>query len=218
MEKRELDFTHKRILVTAGPTREKIDPVRFISNHSTGKMGYSIAKAAAERGAEVLLISGPTELPAPMQCEVINIESAVEMFEAVQQHYNEYDILIMTAAVGDYRPENFSEEKIKKSEDTLYLKLIKNPDIAQFVGNNKTKQLLIGFAAESCNEIEYGKTKLKKKNFDMICINNIKSKEIGFGSDFNEMTLITKTGEVYPVPYAPKYAVANFILDCIKTL
>ena len=213
-----MDYLRVKVLITAGPTRERIDPVRFLSNYSTGKMGYSIAEAAVQRGAQVILISGPTQISPPQGCQLECVESALEMFEMVKKYYEDVDVIIKTAAVADYRPATVHSEKIKKSDEDLCLTLVRNPDIAKYLGHNKKKQLLIGFAAESQDELNYGYKKLSAKNFDMICINNIKSSEIGFGSDLNEMILLKKNQEEIFLPRTSKYEIANQILDEIKTL
>ena len=187
------DLKGKKILVTAGPTQESIDPVRYITNHSTGKMGYSIAKIAAYRGADVVLISGPVNIPEPNKVKIIKIITAKEMFEAVKKEYLNCDIIIKSAAVADYKPKNYSDEKIKKKDNELNIELEKTDDILKYLGENKKEgQLLIGFSMETNNMIENSKNKLVKKNLDMIVANNLKDKGAGFGTETNMVTLITK--------------------------
>ena len=186
------DLKGKKILVTAGPTQEPLDPVRYITNHSTGKMGYSIAKIAAYRGADVTLISGPVNIPKPNHVKIINIITAKDMFEKVKNEFLNCDIIIKSAAVADYRPKNYSDEKIKKKDNELYIELEKTDDILKYLGENKKKgQILIGFSMETNNMIENSKNKLVKKNLDMIVANNLKDKGAGFGTDTNIVTLIT---------------------------
>lgn len=216
--KRELckkDLKNKKILITAGPTREVIDPVRFISNYSSGKMGYSLARAAAYRGAEVTLISGPTELTAPLGVKVKNIETAAEMKNEVFKEFDDSDITIMAAAVADYRPKKISQEKIKKSESDFELKLERTTDILFELGKKKkTSQLLIGFAAESQNLIENAHKKLKKKQADYIIANDISNKDIAFGSDENRVTIISKERSSQ-LSLAKKEKLAHQIFDYI---
>ena len=186
------DLKGKKILVTAGPTQESIDPVRYITNHSTGKMGYSIAKIAAYRGAEVILVSGPVNIPKPGHVKVINVISAKDMFEAVKKEFLNCDIIIKAAAVADYKPKNYSDEKIKKKDNELNIELEKTDDILKYLGENKKEgQLLIGFSMETSNMEENSKAKLVKKKLDMIVANNLKDKGAGFGTDTNIVTLIT---------------------------
>ena len=187
------DLKDKKILVTAGPTQESIDPVRYITNHSTGKMGYSIAKIAAYRGAEVILISGPVNIPPPHHVKIINVLSAKDMFEAVKKESSNCDIIIKSAAVADYRPKIYSDEKIKKKDNELSIELERTDDILKYLGENKKEgQILVGFSMETNNMIENSKNKLIKKNVDMIVANNLKDKGAGFGTDTNIVTLITQ--------------------------
>jgi len=216
------DFEDKNILVTAGPTREKIDPVRFISNRSTGKMGYAVAKAAQYRGARVTLISGPTNLDLPIdisngkRMNVINVETAIEMQDAVLKNFNQSDIVVMSAAVADYRPQNYSPKKIKKSSsETLSMSLVRNPDILAELGNRKKSQFLVGFAAETDDLITNAKIKLTDKNLDLIVVNDITKPDAGFESDTNIVTIISKYGECKKLPKMSKFDVANTILDII---
>lgn len=211
----EKDMIGKRVLVTAGPTRESIDPVRFISNHSTGKMGYAIARVAMERGADVTLISGPVNIAPPPFVKVVPVVSAEDMFRAVKQYSPEADIVIKSAAVADYTPEVVAEEKIKKQESDSSLTLVRTTDILKWLGENRREgQFLCGFSMETENMLENSKAKLAKKNIDMIVANNLKVPGAGFGVDTNVVTLITKD-EVVELPQMSKEDVAEKILDAI---
>lgn len=207
------DWKGKRVLVTAGPTQEKIDPVRYITNHSTGKMGYAVARAASYRGAEVTLVSGPTALPYPEFVRTIPVQSAQEMYEAVLSHAGKQDLIIMSAAVADYRPCKIHEEKIKKADENLSLSLEKTKDILQTLGSRKNPdQILCGFSMETEHMIENSRKKLQKKNLDLIVANNLKESGAGFGVDTNVVTLITEEGE-QALPQMTKDQVAHKILD-----
>lgn len=209
----EKDLAGKKVLVTAGPTREAIDPVRFISNHSTGKMGYAIAKCAMERGAEVTLITGETSIPKPPFVKIIPVVSAADMFEAVKEHMDESDFVIKSAAVADYTPENVSDEKIKKKEDDMSISLIRTVDILKYVGEHRRKgQVICGFAMETRDLIENAVRKLTSKNVDMIVANNLKTAGAGFGTDTNVVTLI-KRDEQRELPIMTKDEAAKAILD-----
>jgi len=187
------DFSGRRILVTAGPTREYLDPVRFISNRSSGKMGYAIAETAARRGASVKLISGPTALHPPPQVDIVNVETALQMCEAVLSSADSFDIIIMAAAVADYRPREEKAHKIKKSEGELVVQFERNPDISVELGKKKKEtQILVGFAAETENEIENAQAKLVRKNLDMIVVNNVLQEGAGFETDTNIVTILSK--------------------------
>ncbi|MCI9078774.1 MAG: bifunctional phosphopantothenoylcysteine decarboxylase/phosphopantothenate--cysteine ligase CoaBC [Lachnospiraceae bacterium] len=191
----EKDFEGKRVLVTAGPTVEAIDPVRFISNHSTGSMGYALAKVAAQRGALVTLVSGPCNLERPAFTRIINVVSAAEMFEEVARHAENSDIIIKAAAVADYTPLTTSDEKIKKKTGDLDIKLKRTVDILKYLGENKKEgQFLCGFSMETENLLENSKKKLAAKNADMIVANNLKTAGAGFGTGTNVVTIITKDG------------------------
>lgn len=206
----------KTVLVTAGPTYEAIDPVRFIGNHSSGKMGFALAEAAAQRGANVILISGPTNLSTVH--ENINfqrITSAREMLGAALKYFDGTDILIASAAVADYAPKDIATEKIKKSEDSLTIELVKNPDILKTLGDQKNHQFMVGFALETQNEEENAKAKLLKKNLDMIVLNSLRDEGAGFGGDTNKIKIITKTEEL-GFPQKTKNEVAKDILDAIE--
>lgn len=212
------DLAGKKVLVTAGPTREAIDPVRFITNHSTGKMGYAIAKAAMLRGAEVTLVTGPVNIKAPNFVKVVPITSAQDMFEAVKEHYEEQDIIIKSAAVADYTPENVATEKVKKKDGDMSIPLKRTQDILEFLGENrKEEQFLCGFSMETENMLENSKAKLEKKKVDMIAANNLKDDGAGFGTSTNVVTLITKN-EAKELPLMSKDEVAHVILDEIKKL
>ena len=207
------DLNGKKILITAGPTQESLDPVRYLTNHSTGKMGYAIAKIAANRGADVTLISGPVNIPVPNHIKVINVISAKEMFEAVKKEYMNCDIIIKSAAVADYRPKFYNEDKLKKKDGELNIEFEKTDDILKYLGENKKEgQVLIGFSMETTNLIENSKEKLIKKNLDMIVANNLKDKGAGFGTDTNLVTLITKN-ENKKLPLMSKENVGDEIFD-----
>jgi phosphopantothenoylcysteine decarboxylase / phosphopantothenate---cysteine ligase len=212
---KEKDLIGKKILVTAGPTREDIDPVRFITNRSTGKMGYAIARAARNRGAEVTLISGPVDLKPPTGIECIVAYSADDMYNAVIDNFENMDIVIKSAAVADYKPANKSDIKIKKTEDDLNIKLTRSRDILKEVGNKKVSQIVIGFAAETNDLVQNAKEKIKKKNLDMIIANDVLSENAGFGVDTNSVKIIDKNGRITDIPNMPKTDVAHVILDAI---
>ena len=203
-----------KIIVTAGGTREAIDPVRYIGNRSSGKMGHAIAKVAAECGAEVILVT-TSSLETPPSVKVVPVESAAEMRQVVLSEYNTASAVIMAAAVADYRVAEPSKQKIKKSDDTLTLELVKNPDILLELGQNKRQQILIGFAAETQLVVENAISKLKKKNLDMIVANDVTAAGAGFGVDTNIVTLITSNGAT-EFPIMSKIEVANIILDNLK--
>lgn len=214
----EKDMTGKKVLVTAGPTRESIDPVRYITNHSTGKMGYAIARHCMLRGADVTLVSGPTNLNPPPFVTVIPVVSAKEMFDAVTSHAKEQDIIIKSAAVADYRPATVACEKMKKSDNALALDLEKTEDILKYLGEHKQEsQFLCGFSMETENMLDNSRAKLAKKNLDMIVANNLKQTGAGFGTDTNIVTLITKKDE-QELPILTKDEVAKAIVDKILTL
>ena len=212
----EKDMTGQKVLVSAGPTREPIDPVRYITNHSTGKMGYAIAKHCMQRGAEVTLVTGKTELAKPMFMNVIEIETAQEMFEAMKSCYEEQDIIIKSAAVADYRPANVAVEKIKKKDGDMCIPLERTTDILGYLGQNKKPgQFLCGFSMETENMLENSKEKLIRKNLDMIVANNLKQQGAGFGTDTNIVTLITKEG-YQELPIMSKDEVAKELIDTIQ--
>ena len=211
----EKDLEGVNVLVTAGPTREAIDPVRYITNHSTGKMGYAVAKAAAMRGANVTLVSGPTELPAPPFVEVVDVVSAEDMFQAVTTRAAKQDIIIKTAAVADYRPAVVATEKVKKKDGDLSIALERTKDILAYLGEHKREgQFLCGFSMETENMLENSITKLVKKNLDMVIANNLKVEGAGFGTNTNVVTVITRKGGEQ-LPLMSKDDVADKILDAI---
>lgn len=210
----EKDLAGKKVLVTAGPTQEAIDPVRYITNHSTGKMGYAIAKMAMLRGAEVTLVSGKVAIEPPMFVRVIPVVSAKEMFDVVTSEAGKQDIIIKAAAVADYRPTVVSNEKIKKTGDDVNISLERTDDILAYLGSNKEKAYLCGFSMETENMLENSKKKLEKKNLDMIVANNLKEQGAGFGTDTNRITIITQKKEDQ-LELMSKEAAANCILDNI---
>lgn len=211
----EKDMAGQRVLVTAGPTVEAIDPVRYITNHSTGKMGYALARACMLRGAEVTLVTGPTALKKPPFVEVVEISSAKEMFGAVTGRAAEQDIIVKAAAVADYRPRTVSEEKVKKSGQSLTLELEKTDDILKYLGAHKAPgQFLCGFSMETENMMENSRAKLEKKNLDMVVANNLKQAGAGFGTDTNIITMITKEEEI-SLELMSKEAAAERIVDQI---
>lgn len=212
---RKTDLNGRRILITAGPTLEAIDPVRYISNHSSGKMGYSLAEVAASRGAEVLLISGPCQVQKPQGIEYSEVSSCLDMYQKVMERFEDYDTLIMVAAVADYRCEKIEEHKIKKNNENLMLKLTRNPDIAKELGNKKGNRLLVGFCAETENLIENAKGKIKSKNFDIIIANDVTQKGAGFGSDTNIVSILDEKGGHISLPQLSKGEVADNIIDYI---
>ena len=206
-----------RILVTAAGTREPIDPVRYIGNRSSGKMGYAIAAKAAMRGAEVILVSGPSALQAPAGVKLLRVESAAEMRDAVWKEYEAVDAVIMSAAVADYRVKAAAPEKIKKTQDEWMLPLVKNPDILYELGRHKKRQILIGFAAETQNVLEYARGKLEKKNLDYIVANDVTEDGAGFNTDTNRILMISRTGEVERFPLMRTTELADIILDRLET-
>ncbi|PGY10826.1 bifunctional phosphopantothenoylcysteine decarboxylase/phosphopantothenate--cysteine ligase CoaBC [Bacillus sp. AFS031507] len=208
----------KTVVVTAGPTREKIDPVRFISNHSTGKMGYALAVEAKKQGAHVVLVSGPVGLPAPLGMEVVKVESAEEMYNAVLKYYDSADVVIKTAAVADYRPKSAYEHKVKKQAGDSSIELERTKDILLELGKRKRNQVLVGFAAETENVEEYARKKLKAKNADMIVANNVKAEGAGFGTDTNIVTLFKRSGSNIDLPIMSKSDVAKRIIEEITSL
>jgi phosphopantothenoylcysteine decarboxylase/phosphopantothenate--cysteine ligase len=214
------DLKKKRILVTAGPTYEAIDPVRFVGNRSSGKMGFAIANAAAQRGAEVTLIAGPTHLETPRNVTRIDVESAQEMLTTVLAHTKKTDAVIMAAAVADYRPVNPAKHKIKKhsSSKALELQLEATTDILAMLGKKKRSMTLVGFALETKDELAGAKEKIRKKNLDLIVLNSFGKQNRVFGSNLNTVAMIDKRGKVEQLPIMPKFDIANKILNKIKTL
>ncbi len=209
------DLLGKKVIVTAGPTKANIDPVRFITNNSSGKMGYEIAKEARDRGAEVILISGPTKEKAPIDMNIINIDTNEEMYNAVLENYSDADIVIKAAAVADYKVKNYSNQKIKKGDSDLSLSFARDNDILLKLGEIKQNQVLVGFAAESENLIENAKRKLINKNLDYIVANDISSKDTGFTSNNNKVSILNKNGSVIHLDTMTKREVAKNIFDII---
>ena len=213
------DLQNQRVLITAGPTREPLDPARYISNRSSGKMGYALARTAYRRGADVTLISGPTALPCPEGVRRFLVQTAEEMRSAVLEHFPAATVILKAAAVADFKPETTSADKVKKEQATLSLGLTANPDILQELGEKKNaaRQLLVGFAAESSNLLSEGKRKLQKKNLDLIAVNNINREDTGFEVDTNQITLIDHEN-VIELPLTSKERTADLILDHVLTL
>ena len=208
----EKDMKGLKVLVTAGPTREKIDPVRFITNHSTGKMGYAIARNCMLRGADVTLVSGKTEIEPPMFVNYVPITSAQDMYDAVTAVYDQQDIVVKAAAVADYRPADPADEKVKKTDGDMTIPLVRTRDILKTLGERKTKQFLCGFSMETQNMLENSRGKLERKHLDMIVANNLKTAGAGFGTDTNVVTMITKE-DVIELEMMSKDAVAGKIMD-----
>ncbi len=216
LETNARDLAGRNILVTAGPTQEPIDPVRYIGNRSSGKMGFALAEAAARRGAKVTLVAGPVHLPTPPGVERIDVATAVEMESAVRSRFPAADALIMSAAVADFRPEDPKSAKIKREQiqqDGITLHLTKNPDILKSMGEMKKKQILVGFALETNDGAAHAKAKLSAKNLDLIVLNNPLADGAGFGSETNVVTLLCRDGSVKEYPKLPKIDVAGVILD-----
>ena len=215
---KEKDLKGKNILITAGPTQESIDPVRFITNHSSGKMGYAIAKMAKLRGANVTLVSGPVAIKAFEGIKVVDVKSAEDMYQAVTQRSEANDILIMCSAVADYTPQNYSDQKVKKKDGDISIPLSRTKDILKYLGEHKPEgQVLVGFSMETENLIENSRQKLTKKNADLICANSISGNETGFAVDTNRVTLISQS-EVKELPLCTKEETADLILNAIKEL
>ena len=213
--KHEKDMAGKTVLVTAGPTQEAIDPVRYITNHSTGKMGYAIARCAMERGARVILITGPTAIAPPPFTEVVNIVSAADMYDAVMKYKDEADIIIKSAAVADYTPSKVADEKIKKKDDDMSIPLVRTKDVLRKLGSTKKEgQFICGFSMETENLIDNSRAKLDKKNVDMIAANSLRVEGAGFGTDTNVITLITREDTV-ELPLMSKEEAADRLLDKI---
>ncbi|WP_394175026.1 bifunctional phosphopantothenoylcysteine decarboxylase/phosphopantothenate--cysteine ligase CoaBC [Guptibacillus hwajinpoensis] len=212
------DLDGKQIVITAGPTREAVDPVRYFTNYSSGKMGFALAEQAAKRGADVTLIAGPVSLPTPENVKRIDVVTADDMFQAVIIAADLADVVIKAAAVADYRPAQVATEKMKKSDDAMAIEMERTKDILWTLGQMKTNQILVGFAAESERLDEYAKKKLEKKNLDLICANNIKAEGAGFNKDTNVMTLMRRDGERVELPLQSKHEAANRILDEVKRL
>ncbi|HEY5614796.1 MAG TPA: bifunctional phosphopantothenoylcysteine decarboxylase/phosphopantothenate--cysteine ligase CoaBC [Bacteroidota bacterium] len=219
LSRRHLDLKNKKILITAGPTYEAIDPVRFISNRSSGKMGFALANAAAQRGASVTLVAGPVHLETSRNVKRIDVESAREMHEAVTRNAKSADAVIMAAAVADFTPAQQAKQKIKKSgADGMELSLTHTTDILGALGRSKKNTVLVGFALETQDELKNAKEKLKKKNLDLIVLNSLNDKGAGFGSDTNVVTIIDASGKAEKLGTLPKFDVANAILDRVKKI
>ena len=213
------DLEGKKILITAGPTVESIDPVRYLTNRSTGKMGYAIAKVAASRGADVTLVSGPTNIEPPSNIKkFVKVQSAKDMYNAIIDNFDENQVIIKSAAVADYKPKNYCNKKIKKSNDDLVIELDRNKDIAYEIGKIKKDKILVGFAAETNDLIENAKRKVEKKNLDFIVANDLTEEGAGFGTDTNIVKIIDREGNISKYPQMKKDEVAGVILDKVKSL
>lgn len=208
----------KKVIITAGPTIEPLDPVRYMTNYSSGKMGFALAKVARQKGAEVILITGPVNLEPPSGVELIKVNTTQEMFNAIERHFDDCHVLIKAAAPLDYRPITVSEHKIKKEKDEIDFKFIKNPDIAAHFGKVKKKQIIVGFAAETENIIENALKKIDKKNLDFIVANNVLADNAGFKSDNNIVTIIDRNGSKIEYPMMKKEEVAKAIIDKISAM
>ncbi|KAB8138688.1 bifunctional phosphopantothenoylcysteine decarboxylase/phosphopantothenate--cysteine ligase CoaBC [Gracilibacillus oryzae] len=206
----------KKVLISAGPTRETVDAVRFFTNYSSGKMGYELAKAAAREGAEVHLVTGPTQLSAPAHVKLYQITTAEEMFNQMTLLYEDMDIVIKSAAVADYKPVKQTNKKMKKKDGNLFIELERTKDILKYLGDRKQKQYLVGFAAETEDILTYGKGKLEKKNLDAIVMNDISNKEIGFQSDFNEVIFLTRDGTEKKITKSKKEEIAKQLITFIE--
>lgn len=216
---RAMDFTGQRVLVSAGPTREAVDPVRFLSNRSSGKMGYALSAAACERGAEVILVSGPTALPRPNGVEVVPVVTAEEMLKAMMTRLDWATVVIMAAAVADFRPTRAAARKIKKEQEgSLRLDLEPTPDILSLCAERKTTQLMVGFAAETDHLVEHAREKLQRKRVDLIVANDVTRVGIGFDADENAAVLVNRLGGMVELPRMPKREMADRILDAIRQL
>lgn len=212
------DLQGYRVLVSAGPTQEDLDPVRFLTNRSSGKMGYALARQAWRRGAAVSLVSGPTALPAPLGVERVLVRSALEMQEALQERFSASDALIMAAAVSDYRFQEMAAQKLKRSGAKLSLTLTPNPDILLSLQERRTRQVMVGFAAETTDIMNQARDKLRRKGLDLIVANDVQDPHSGFGVDTNRVTLLSKQGEVEALPLLTKEQVADRILDRVAAL
>jgi phosphopantothenoylcysteine decarboxylase/phosphopantothenate--cysteine ligase len=206
------DLIGRTVLVTAGPTQEPIDPVRFISNPSSGKMGYAIAEAARQRGADVILVSGPTHLTPPPGVKSHSVRTACEMYEAVVREFGKADVVIKAAAVSDYRPKQFIPYKVKKSEDVQALELVRNPDILAELGQHKGKRVLVGFAAETDDLLANAQKKVQMKHLDMLVANDVSQAAIGFQSDENKVLILHDDGRIEDLPLMSKRQLAHAIL------
>lgn len=214
-KKIDLPLKGKKVVVTAGPTRERIDPVRYISNFSSGKMGYAMAEAAAAMGATTVLISGPVDLLVPVGVQRIPVESAADMLDAVLTHYEDASIVIKSAAVADYKPKDQHPQKMKKNDGETQIELVRTTDILKTLGERKKNQLLVGFAAETNDALAYGQSKLNKKNLDYIIVNDVTDPAGGFGNDTNVVTLLTHTGQSIAFEAMQKRELAKILLQTI---
>ena len=212
---REQDMKDVRLVVTAGPTREVLDPVRYLTNHSSGKMGYAIARQAANRGADVVLVSGPSSQAVPANVTLVPVQSARDMFEAVKQQYAQADIVIKAAAVADYRPKTVASQKIKKSDGDMVLELERNPDILAWLGEHKNHQILMGFAAETNDVKQHALGKLQRKHLDFIAANDVTQQHSGFGKDTNQITVYGADGSVHELPVLSKEDAADCLLNLV---
>ncbi|NLW45275.1 MAG: bifunctional phosphopantothenoylcysteine decarboxylase/phosphopantothenate--cysteine ligase CoaBC [Syntrophomonadaceae bacterium] len=218
LEDRPRDLVNKTILITAGPTQEDIDPVRFITNRSTGKMGYALAAEAVRRGARVFLVSGPTSLAVPQGVESWQVRSAREMNDICQQLFEQADVVIGAAAVADYRSLDYSDQKLKKKDDDMVIRLTRNPDILEGLGKRKQHQILVGFAAETSDVIQNARQKMHKKNLDLLVANDVTVEGAGFAGDTNIVTILFKDGREKKLPLMSKREVARIILDSVLEL
>jgi phosphopantothenoylcysteine decarboxylase / phosphopantothenate---cysteine ligase len=212
------DLRGYQVLVSAGPTHEDLDPVRYVTNRSTGKMGYAVAKMARRRGAAVCLVSGPSALASPQGVERVLVRSALEMLQALTTRFPQTDALIMSAAVSDYRPAGFAEHKIKRGQEEMLVKLTHNPDILKSLGGLKTRQVMVGFAAETQDILHHAQQKLQRKHLDLIVANDVSAPDSGFAVDTNQVTLIHRSGETESLPLLSKEEVADRILDRVAAL
>lgn len=214
-QKRNALLAGKNVLISAGPTQEKVDPVRFFTNRSSGKMGFALAEAAADMGAEVTLVTGPVSLETNKSINRIDVTSAAEMYESMMEHFSASDIVIKAAAVADYRPKQIFDEKMKKQSNDWQVEMERTIDILQSLGKKKEHQFLVGFAAETTNPHEYGLSKLQKKQLDAIVINNVAAEGAGFGGDTNVVTYVNKLQQSQEIPLATKHEVAGKIMTFI---
>lgn len=212
------DLNGLTFLVTAGPTRESLDPVRYITNRSSGKMGYALARAARDRGARVVLVSGPTALNDPPGVSFARVNTAVEMRRAVLEHFDKADVVVMCAAVSDYRPKEVRQEKLKKGDAEITVTFTENPDILAELGKNKQHQLLVGFAAETGDILLYARAKLEAKNLDLVVANDVRQQGAGFEADTNTVCLAFRDGRFLELPTMSKYLVSHHIIDAVLEL
>jgi phosphopantothenoylcysteine decarboxylase/phosphopantothenate--cysteine ligase len=212
------DFAGKTVLITAGPTQEPIDPVRHISNRSSGKTGYALAAAAQQRGAKVILVSGPTHLAAPPGVMCVRVQTALEMRQAVLDHFGQADVVIKTAAVSDFRPQRVALEKVKKDDAALSIPLERNPDILAELGQRKEAQVLVGFAAETQDVLANARLKVQSKRLDFIVVNDVSDPSIGFASDDNRVHILDARGDIEELPTMRKERLAEHLLDRVQSV